>query len=88
MQVKIIPELRYRVENERGEHIGDFVKGDKWQGMVRLLAPINQSLIVESMSWTEELLSRIFSDEPKERMAMVVKASPDTLARIVGKQST
>lgn len=79
MEVKIIPQLTYRVETDEGVHVGDFVKADEWQGMTRLTGGSGKSLIVESMSWTEELLTRMFSDTPEPRKAVVVKGSPDVL---------
>lgn len=82
MQVKIIPQLTYRVETDEGVHVGDFVKADEWQGMTRLTGGSGKSLIVESMSWTEEVLSRMFNDTPEPRTAEVVKGSPDVLHTI------
>lgn len=85
MEVKIIPQLTYRVETDEGIHVGDFVKADEWQGMTRLTGGPGKSLIVESMSRTEELLSRMFGDTLEPRNAVVVKGSPCVLHAIMNR---
>jgi len=79
MQIKITPETSYRVELPDGRYIGNFTKGEEWQGMV-LLKDGNKTIVVEGMDWHNDIIKNIFGVKSTDTfIGDVVKASPMAL---------
>lgn len=84
MQVKLIPKVTYRVETESGELLGVFTKQSEWEGIMKLNSK-RQTLLVDTPSWVDQLFRNIAAGD-NERMATVLKASPDLLLMIHGEE--
>lgn len=82
MKVKIMLQLAYQVETEEGGYVGDFIKSGEWQGMTHLTAGQGENLIVDSIPFTEEMVSRLLNGKLDPISTPVIKASPDVLNKI------